>query len=269
MIIFLKHLISFVGDQDTGEFYLLPSIVRTPSKRFRKAEIFLSIHEMEANENLMASIYEVRTGVKVSSRHLPSHRSGWLPLPITKMLKQWIPREQVPLRFKIFIKGRGGNESTITDHIQTPKVWLVLYTKVDHEHPFPHLAPDVEMRGPSGDRRRRDITRTKMPESKKACRKEDMIVNSMALSSSVKIIHPKSFNAFQCSGKCSETEKTKFINHSLLKDFVLQKKGIKRNEEPCCFPTKLKPITFIYKTDNGGFVIRAVKDLIVEECGCH
>ena len=95
-------------------------------------------------------------------------------------------------------------------------------------------------------------------------------MDSEELIKAAKIIFPRSFNAYQCSGTCSgDTEKTKFIHHSILKSFVLQKRGIKSNEKPCCVPSKLKQIAFIYSTDEGGFAMNTIKDLIVEECGCY
>jgi len=185
------------------------------------------------------------------------------------MIKQWIPQD-APLRFKIFVKVRSGSESVEADHMQVPRVWLVVYTEGNHEHPFPNLAPDEAIRGSAGDRRRRDVTPPppKMAESKNVCRREDFIVGSKNLTEYVKIIYPRSFNAYQCTGKCSETDKANFVNHSILKSLVLQVKGIKSEDKPCCAATKLKPISIIYRTDNG-FMIRTVQNLIVEECGCH
>jgi len=255
-------------DQEAKEFYLLPSLVIKPSETVHKAELFLSTDGLAARE-LTVSIYETQTGTEVSSRHLSSNRSGWLPLPVTTMIKQWIPQD-APLRFKIFVKVRSGSESVEADHMQVPRVWLVVYTEGNHEHPFPNLAPDEAIRGSAGDRRRRDVTPPppKMAESKNVCRREDLIVGSKNLTEYVKIIYPRSFNAYQCTGKCSETDKANFVNHSILKSLVLQVKGIKSEDKPCCAATKLKPISIIYRTDNG-FMIRTVQNLIVEECGCH
>ena len=220
---------------------------------------------------MTVSIYEARTDIKVSSRRLSSHGSDWLRLPVTKIVKKWIAQKDVPLRFKVFVKAKGCNETAITDHLQAPTFWLAVYSKVPHEHTLPaYSAPDLKIRGSSRGRPKRDITSPKTAGNKIACRKEDMIVDSKELIKAAKIIFPRSFNAYQCSGTCSgDTEKTKFIHHSILKSFVLQKRGIKSNEKPCCVPSKLKQIAFIHSTDDGGFAMNTIKDLIVEECGCY
>ena len=124
---------TFVGHQETGEVYFLPSLVRKPVQTVRKAELFLSTHELVGNENMTVSIYEARTGIKVSSRRLSSHGSDWLRLPVTKIVKKWIAQKDVPLRFKVFVKAKGCNETAITDHLQAPTFWLAVYSEAPHE----------------------------------------------------------------------------------------------------------------------------------------
>ncbi len=102
------------------------------------------------------------------------------------------------------------------------------------------------------------------------CRKVDFIVHTKDFGSSTKSIRPESFNAYQCKGKCSLTPKKKFVNHSLLKAFLKIKKGIKTDGEACCIPTKLRPMSFIYHSEErGSLVMDTYQDMIVEECGCY
>lgn len=230
-----------------------------------KAELFLSTLGLTAND-MMVSIYETRTGVKVPSQHLSSSQSGWLSLPVTKMINQLLAREGTSFRFKVLVKKRGGNESAFNMRpLQVPGIWLVVYAESEREQPFLLLARDG-IRGSTDDRQRRDLTPPKMPNGTKTCRKEDMNITAMDLTSSAKIVYPSHFNVYQCSGNCAVTEKT--INHSILRALVLQKRGITNDGEPCCVPTKLKSIVLIFSTDNGGFVMRTVGDMIVEKCGC-
>ena len=119
--------ISFVGNQETDEF-LLPPQVKAQAGTIRKAEIFLSTHELGANKKLTVSIHETRTSVKMSSRQLSSHQSGWLSLPVTRIIKRWNARKDAPLRFKVFVKSSGGFATAITDDVEIPKVWPVSYT---------------------------------------------------------------------------------------------------------------------------------------------
>lgn len=245
---------------------MLTSEIRTPSQTVAKAELFLSTLGLTAKD-MMVSIYETRTGIRVPSQHLSSSQSGWLSLPVTKMINQLLAREGTSFRFKpVLVKKRGRNKSAFDLRpLQVPRVWLVVYTEADQEQPFHLLARDG-IRGSTDDRRRRDLTPSEMPKGTKNCRKEDMNITSMDLTSFAKIVYPSHFNAYQCSGKCSVTDKT--INHSILRALVIQKRGITSDGEPCCVPTKLKSIVLIFSTDNGGFVMRTVGDMIVEKCGC-
>ena len=54
------------------------------------------------------------------------------------------------------------------------------------------------------------------------CRKVDMMVNSSDLGLFVSVLYPQNFNAYQCRGKCDLKQRHKFINHSLVKAFLLK-----------------------------------------------
>ena len=94
-----------------------------------------------------------------------------------------------------------------------------------------------------------------------------MIVNTADLGFLDTIIAPAKFNAYQCKGKCSSTQRKKSVNHSLLKALMEKKKGIEG--EACCVPTKLRPMSFLYIDEHGMVVMRKYNDMIVEECGCY
>ena len=261
--------ISFVGNQETDEF-LLPPHVKAQVGTIRKAEIFLSTHELGANKKLTVSIHETRTGVKMSSPQLSSHQSGWLSLPVTRIVKRWIARKDAPLTFKVFVKTSGGFATAITDDVEIPKVWLVVYSEAQQRQAFPYLALNLKTSGSSGSRMRRDNSPSKMAASENPCKKEDMVIESFEFGKTAKVIYPRSFNAYQCSGNCSSnTGKARFINHSILKAFVTQKNGIKGKDGSCCIPSKLKPITLILVTDKNGYLIKTIRDIVVEECACY
>lgn len=206
----------------------------------------------------------------MSSRQLTSHRSDWLSLPVTRIVKQWIARKDAPLRFKVFVKTSGGFATAITDDVEIPKVWLVVYSEAQQGQAFPYLALNLKTSGSSGSRMRRDNSPSKMAASKNPCRKEDMVIESFEFDKTAKVIYPRSFNAYQCSGNCSSnTGKARFINHSILKAFMSQKNGIKGKDGSCCIPSKLKPITLILITDKKYYLIKTIRDIIVEECGCY
>ena len=100
------------------------------------------------------------------------------------------------------------------------------------------------------------------------CRKVGMYISYPELGLSDEIITPWGFNAFQCKGKCSSTQRKKFPNRSALMALLKKKKGIEIDDGPCCVPTKLAPISALVFEKNGHIVLKKFDDMVVEECGC-
>lgn len=101
------------------------------------------------------------------------------------------------------------------------------------------------------------------------CRKVGMYIRFPELGLSDKIITPWGFDAFQCKGKCSSTQRKKFPNRSALMALLEKKRGIEIDNEACCVPTKLAPISALVLDKNGHIVLKKFDDLVVEECGCE
>ena len=101
------------------------------------------------------------------------------------------------------------------------------------------------------------------------CRKVGMYVSFAELALSDEIITPWGFDAFQCKGKCSSTQRKKFPNRSTVMALLEKKKGIEIDDEACCVPTKLAPISALVLEKNGHIVLKKFDDLVVEECGCE
>lgn len=101
------------------------------------------------------------------------------------------------------------------------------------------------------------------------CRKVGMYVSFQSLGLSDKIIAPGGFSAHFCKGKCSSSQQKKFPNRSTLMALLEKKKGIKvDDDEACCVPTKLGPISVLLFDGNDNIVLQKFDDMVVEECGC-
>ena len=100
------------------------------------------------------------------------------------------------------------------------------------------------------------------------CRKVGMFISFPELGLSNEIILPDGFNAYHWKGKCSSTQQKKFPNRSALMALLKKKKGVEIDNEPCCVPTKLAPISVIVYEKSGRIVLRKFDDMVVEECGC-
>ena len=101
------------------------------------------------------------------------------------------------------------------------------------------------------------------------CQRVGLFVSFKELGLYEDIVAPPGFQAYQCKGKCSLTERKKFPNRSPLMALLEEKKGIKIADETCCVPTKLRPITVLYMNKNTKVVLRNIDDMVVEECGCE
>lgn len=83
------------------------------------------------------------------------------------------------------------------------------------------------------------------------------------------IIHPKTFNARVCYGQCPSPVGNEFTptNHAMLQGLMKMKRP-RSAPEPCCVPTKLRPLSMLY-FEYDDIVVRHHEDMIVSECGCR
>ena len=100
------------------------------------------------------------------------------------------------------------------------------------------------------------------------CRRVSLYASLKELGLSEEIIAPDGFNAYQCKGKCSSTQRKKFPNRWAIMALLEKKKGIEIDDEACCVPTKLAPISALV-FENGQIVLKTLDDMVVEECGCE
>ena len=126
---------------------------------------------------------------------------------------------------------------------------------------------DVKTTSESPDPKTTGAPWTKAQHEVDTCRKVGMYVNFAELGYP-EIISPWGFEAYQCKGKCSSTHQKKFPNRSILMALLEKKKGIQADDEACCVPTKLAPIS-VLTVKNGNVVLEKFDDMVVEECGCE
>jgi nodal len=83
------------------------------------------------------------------------------------------------------------------------------------------------------------------------------------------IIHPKTYNAKVCYGQCPSPIGHEFsqTNHAMLQTLMKMKRP-RAAPEPCCVPTKLRPLSMLY-FEYDDIVVRHHEDMIVSECGCR
>ena len=83
------------------------------------------------------------------------------------------------------------------------------------------------------------------------------------------IVHPKKFNAKACFGQCPApiTHEYTPTNHAMLQTLMRMKRPLSA-PEPCCVPTKLRPLSMLY-FEYDDIVVRYHQDMVAAECGCR
>ena len=103
-----------------------------------------------------------------------------------------------------------------------------------------------------------------------SCRKHAMYVNFKKIyGDNHWIIAPSGFSANHCHGDCTATltKSQNPTNHALMQSLIaLIHKGV---PGPCCAPSKLSKLTVLYIDDKNEVQLKHMKNMVVEECGCH
>ncbi|XP_055943285.1 bone morphogenetic protein 10-like [Argiope bruennichi] len=115
------------------------------------------------------------------------------------------------------------------------------------------------------------IRKGKLKRKKNPCRRKPMHVNFAAINYDQWIIAPPSYEAFECTGKCSFPMSAHLAptKHAIIQTLMhsLEPKQVSR---ACCVPIKLAPISILYVDDDGTVTYKYdYEDMVVAECGCR
>ncbi|GFQ85737.1 bone morphogenetic protein 10 [Trichonephila clavata] len=115
------------------------------------------------------------------------------------------------------------------------------------------------------------IRKGKLKRKKNPCRRKPMHVSFAAINYDQWIIAPPSYEAFECTGKCSFPMSAHLAptKHAIIQTLMhsLEPKQVSR---ACCIPIKLAPISILYVDDDGTVTYKYdYEDMVVAECGCR
>lgn len=115
------------------------------------------------------------------------------------------------------------------------------------------------------------VKKGKLKKKKNPCRRRPLHVNFASINYDQWIIAPPSYEAFECTGKCTFPMSAHLTptKHAIIQTLIhgLEPKGVAR---ACCVPTKLEPISVLYIDDNGVVTFKyGYEDMVVTECGCR
>ncbi|XP_071038217.1 dorsalin-1 isoform X2 [Parasteatoda tepidariorum] len=115
------------------------------------------------------------------------------------------------------------------------------------------------------------IRKGKLKRKKNPCRRKPLHVNFAAINYDQWIIAPPSYEAFECTGKCSFPMSAHLAptKHAIIQTLMhsLEPKQVSR---AACVPSKLTPISILYVDDDGVVTYKYdYEDMVVAECGCR
>ncbi|XP_054711026.1 bone morphogenetic protein 10-like [Uloborus diversus] len=115
------------------------------------------------------------------------------------------------------------------------------------------------------------VRKGKLKKRKNPCRRKPLQVNFADIKYDQWIIAPPSYQAFECTGKCSFPMSAHLTptKHAIIQTLMhsLEPKQISR---ACCVPTKLTSISVLYVDDDGVVTYKYdYDDMVVAECGCR
>ncbi|KAM4531961.1 bone morphogenetic protein 10-like [Fundulus diaphanus] len=103
-----------------------------------------------------------------------------------------------------------------------------------------------------------------------SCRRTPLFVDFEDIGWGSWIIKPSGYEAYKCDGVCSTpmTSEVSPTKHAILQTQLSHKRP-ERASAACCVPTKLEPISLLYR-DNGVVTFNhKYEGMVVAECGCR
>nr|CAD7573779.1 unnamed protein product [Timema californicum] len=103
------------------------------------------------------------------------------------------------------------------------------------------------------------------------CSRENLYVDFDDIGWSSWIISPKGYSAYHCKGECNFPLEPSHLptNHATVQSIVHEMGLTPEVGKPCCVPTSLASITFLYFNDDDNVILKMYEDMVADICGCH
>ncbi|XP_019358086.1 PREDICTED: growth/differentiation factor 2 [Gavialis gangeticus] len=136
---------------------------------------------------------------------------------------------------------------------------------------LPEEEEEVEEKSLSITGLRQPSSRSKRSTGSNHCRRTSLRVNFKDIGWDSWIIAPQDYDAFECNGGCffPLTDNVTPTKHAIVQTLV-HLQNPKKAAKACCVPTKLDPISILYKDDLGVPTLKYnYEGMKVAECGCR
>ncbi|XP_017291230.1 bone morphogenetic protein 10-like [Kryptolebias marmoratus] len=103
-----------------------------------------------------------------------------------------------------------------------------------------------------------------------SCRRTPLFVNFKDIGWDTWIIQPLGYEAYKCNGECSPpmTSEVSPTKHAIVQT-RLSLKSPEKVSPACCVPTKLEPISLLYRVNEVITYNHKYEGMVVAECGCR
>ncbi|XP_078498823.1 growth/differentiation factor 2 [Lissotriton helveticus] len=234
-------------------------------------------------------------------------KTGWEVFEVTTAVKRWVRTDQPKNRLEVVLEsntdtGHGGHGQSVshlsTDSRNVPiliifsddqsngvkEMKLELREMISHEQEsvIKKLAKNSTGEDEGIEEETDEISlplleghtsssRSKRSVGNNICRKTSLRVSFKDIGWDSWVIAPKDYDAFECKGTCyfPLTDDVTPTKHAIVQT-LMHLKNPKKAAKACCVPTKLDPISILYKDDAGVPTIKYHYDgMKVAECGCR
>ncbi|XP_072881875.1 bone morphogenetic protein 10-like [Hemitrygon akajei] len=230
------------------------------------------------------------------SKQIDGKNSGWETFDVTDAVKRWVRSNKTTHKLEVHIESAEeevpGAANELSSENKNEPLLVVFSDDPRHgqgdemkemlvheqEVALEELAERSAARGPNPDLfkpqaklSRDSSSRTRRSSKGNYCKRSPLHVDFTEIGWNSWIIAPKSYEAYECRGICyiPLSDHVTPTNHARIQTLVNHWNPEKASKA-CCVPTKLDPISILYKNSAGVTTYKyKYEGMVVAECGCR
>uniref|UniRef100_H2Z6V3 TGF-beta family profile domain-containing protein n=1 Tax=Ciona savignyi TaxID=51511 RepID=H2Z6V3_CIOSA len=214
----------------------------------------------------------------LGSRLVGSFEEGWLVYDVTSAVRDWIVTGN-NMGLKITVENIDGNSYMKPQRVgvvgrrgeAAKQAFLVAFFAQGEDSLHEQLRRRVKRSPPIDEEfdEEEDWTdgQRKKPEP---CHRKRLHVSFRDLGWESFVLAPPDYAAYRCSGGCAFplNAHTNATNHAIIQSLVSTVVSTSTVPMPCCSPTKLLSLAFLYQDEAQNVLYKKFKDMVVLSCGC-
>ncbi|XP_067828470.1 bone morphogenetic protein 10-like [Heptranchias perlo] len=279
----------------------LYTVVERDRRMYEGVNRIVTVYDAdEPDESLQEVSMQPQRSLLVS-KQIDGKNSGWEAFDVTDAIKRWVRSGKTTHKLEIHIENAEGPQEVVDMEIdpssENKNVPLLVVFSDDRSHGkresgdemkemivheqeimLEELAERFTSHGhDEGLIKAQSMlsydssSRTRRNAKGNYCKRSPLHVDFMEIGWNSWIIAPKSYEAYECRGVCyfPLTDHVTPTKHAIIQTLV-NRSNPKKASKACCVPTKLNPISVLYKDDAGVMTyMYKYEGMVVAECGCR